>query len=270
MRSARPLPLYRPTHTDGIMAIVYFHALARLGLEGLVIAEPTAHFISLGSFGDATKVIDLDYCRAHDIPVMRREVGGGAVLLGPGQVFYNLVLRRDTDRIPRAIAAAYRQLSQAPIAVFDDLGVPVRYQPINDLVTATGRKIAGQGAGDIEDCFCYVGSVLNTFDVALMCRALKLPSETLRTQVLHAMDSNMTWLARELGHAVESETIAQRLSIRFADVVAPLEPAPLPDTVVTLAHELAQELTSEEILNLDAGRRYDKIKIREGVYIPLE
>lgn len=264
------LPIYRPSNTAGILPIVYFHALARLGLEGLIIIEPTTHFMSLGCFGDATKVIDLAYCRAHGIPVMRREVGGGAVLLGPGQVFYNLVLKRSGGRVPRAIDAAYRWLSQAPMAVFDDLGVPVRYAPVNDLITAAGRKIAGQGAGDIEDCFCYVGSILNAFDVALMCRALKFENEALRTRVAQTMDRNMTWIARERGAAADSEVIMERLSARFGEIVGPLVPMPLPPAVETLAQVLARELSSEESLLLDAGRAYEKIKIREGVYVTFD
>ena len=34
---------------------------------------------------------------------MRREVGGGAVLLDEGQVFYNLVLRRDNPLVPATV-----------------------------------------------------------------------------------------------------------------------------------------------------------------------
>lgn len=259
-----------PEPGEGILPIAYFHALARLGLEGLVIVEPAAHFMSLGPFGDATKVIDLAFCRRAGIPVMRREVGGGAVLLGPGQVFYNLVLRRDCAQVPRKIADAYRLLSQAPIGVYADLDIDVRYQPINDLLTRADKKIAGQGAGDIGDCFCFVGSILNRFDVALMARALRLDDPALRSRVALAMDAHMTWIERERGRAASTALIGERLSLRFAQVLN-REPValPLPPAVLALARELVAYFTGDDYLHVDAGRAHDAIKIREGVYLPL-
>lgn len=266
-----PLPLYTPEHRDGILPIAYFHALARLGFEGLVIVEPARHFMSIGAFGDATKVIDLAYCRDTGIPVMRREVGGGAVLLGPGQVFYNLVVRRDARRVPRKIEDAYRVLSQAPVGVYADVGITARYRPVNDLVTESEKKIAGQGAGDIGECFCFVGSILNRFDVALMARALRIDDEAVRARVRTAMDANMSWIERERGAPAAPELIAASLARRFGEIIPLATTAtPLPAAVMALARTLAHELTGADALQLDAGRAYDAVKIREGVYVSLK
>jgi len=88
------LALYLPDDRAGVLPITYFHALARLGLDGLVLVEPRQWFVSVGFFDDTEAAVDLQACRAQGLPVVRREIGGGPVLLGPGQVFYQLVLPR--------------------------------------------------------------------------------------------------------------------------------------------------------------------------------
>lgn len=262
-----PLSLYRPEDASGILSIAYFHAMARLGVEGLVVIEPSAHFVSAGYFDNVPAIIDLDWCRAQGIPVMRREVGGGPVLLGPGQVFYNLVVKRAHNRVPAIVDRAYRHLSRAPIATYAKFGVPVHYQPINDLVTASGRKIAGQGAADIDGCFCYVGSILCRFDVETMAHVLRAPDAGFRGRLHDQMDRNLTWLDRETGGAVDREQVATTLIADFRDLLGPLEEQLLPQAVVDLAHELALSLASEETLALEHRRRHEAIKIREGVYL---
>ena len=202
------MQLFEPPDNSGLLPIAYFHALARLGAEGLILIEPAQSFVSLGTFDDAATTVDRDYCRDHGIPVMRRETGGGMVLLGPGQVFYTLVLKRPHALVPSRVEEAYRHLSQAPVAVYRRFGVATRLRPINDIVTQTGRKIGGQGAGDIDGHFCFVGSILIDFDIDLMQRIVQLPDEGLRPALKAALEEGLTSLHTETGlrpsaHAVK-------------------------------------------------------------------
>lgn len=264
-----PLPLYHPVERHGILPITYFHALARLGYEGLIIVEPTDWFVSVGQFDNVPQIIDLAWCRANDIPVMRRAAGGGPVLLGPGQVFYNLVVKRKTRNLPASVADAYRFLSQAPIAAYRRLGLDVRLVPTNDLVTRADRKISGQGAADIEGSFCFIGNVMCEFDTGRMARVLKLKDAAVRAEVEAAMDEHLTWLARELATTPDPECINAALLQSFAELLGPVREQPLADDVLALAHELANALACDETLLLEQTRRHDAVKIREGVYVSL-
>lgn len=258
--------LFRPDPAPGILPILYFHAMARLGIEGLVLTEPLTPFISIGAFDNAPRIIDLAYCARAGLPVMRRETGGGPVLLAPGQVFYNLVVRRDRQRVPGVVAQAYRHLSAAPIAAYREFGIEARYRPINDLVTSAGRKIAGQGAADIDGHFCFVGSMLRYFDVDLMCAALRLPAPV-RARVRAVMDANMSWIERETGRRPDSGAVAQALARGFRALLGPLPEAPLPAEVLALARELEAEMSGPAALQLETRRRHPAVKIREGVYV---
>ncbi|MHB1585765.1 MAG: lipoyl protein ligase domain-containing protein [Acidiferrobacteraceae bacterium] len=258
--------LFRPSDTGGLRSITYLHAMAELAVEGLVLVEPATTFVSLGCFDDP-RTVDLAFCRTAGIPVMRRALGGGTVLLGPGQVFYQLVLKRDHPLVRGVVNDVFRRLSQAPMDAYRRLGVDVRYRPLTDLVTQEERKISGQGAGEINGHFCYAGAVLRDFDTDLMHRVLCAGSPHHRGRILQALNDNMTWLARELGHPVASDLVFEALYTSFTQLLGVMSEAPLPDPVVARARSLETELTSDDALSIDDPKPRHVLKIREGVGI---
>ncbi len=261
------MELFEPADNSGILPIAYFHALARLGGEGLILIEPARTFVSLGAFDDAASSLDQDYCREHDIPVMRRETGGGMVLLGPGQVFYTLVLRRPHAIVPSRVDEAYQHLSQAPIAVYRHFGIAARLRPINDIVTEQGRKIGGQGAGDINGCFCFVGSVLLDFDTDLMHRVVRLPDEDLRAPLKAGLDEGLTSIRAHTGMRPEPEAVKRALARAFAPLLGGLTPRPVPACLLAKAREVARELSDPRIVDSDETRPRPLFKVREGLYL---
>ena len=259
------LALYRPADVDGVLPITYFHALARLGLDGLVLVEPRERFVSVGFFDDTEAAVDLDACRARHLPVVRREVGGGPVLLGPGQVFYQLVLPRTHRVLPPRLDDVYRVLSGPVIEAYRRLGVEVSFRPVNDLVTTDGRKITGQGAADIGDRFCFVGAVLRHFDSALMASVLRVPDEKLRHQLRRTLEDNMSSILQVTGDEPATPTVLEVLATAFAELLGPLRPRPIPPEAHRLALRLAVDLQAPGWLHAPRTRRHDTIKIREGV-----
>lgn len=261
------MQLLEPSDNAGILPISYFHALARLGQEGLVLIEPKTPFISLGAFDDVATVLDSEYCRRRGLAVMRRETGGGMVLLGPGQVFYTLVLKRPHPGVPGRVDDAYAYLSAAPIATYHHFGIAARLRPINDIVTPEGRKIAGQGAGDINGHFCFVGSILIDFDTDLMHRIVKLPDESLRPPLKIALETHLTSIGRERGVRPSTETVKQALARAFAPLVGRLVPSEPSDRLLAETRNVATELQSEEALHGEERPPRRLFKVREGLYL---
>lgn len=261
------MQLLQPADNSGILPIAYFHALARLGEEGLILIEPARPFVSLGFFDDAATTVNRDYCEKQGIPVMRRETGGGMVLLGPGQVFYTLVIKRPHAPIPSRVDEAYAHLSQAPIRVYRDLGIRATLRPINDIVTDEGRKIAGQGAGDINGYFCFVGSILVDFDIELMHRIVRLPNEDLRAPLKSALTDHLTSITRETGARPSIEAVKRALAQAFAPLVGGLSEARAPQRLLSKAQEVATELTAPETVMSDETEPTALFKVREGLYL---
>src|SRR4030042_871551 len=99
----------------GQQSMLSFHALARMGIEALVIVSPQTPLVSIGYFQDVEQEVDLPYCKARSIPFMRREVGGGATYLDENQVFYQLIWKKDNPRFPKMIQEIFPWFSEAPI-----------------------------------------------------------------------------------------------------------------------------------------------------------
>ena len=94
------MKLYNLGHVPWLESQLIYHALPRLDMEGLILVAPAEPYVCIGYHQDVTQEVDLDYCQAHDIPVFRREVGGGAVYLDGNQLFYQVVLHKNNPLPP--------------------------------------------------------------------------------------------------------------------------------------------------------------------------
>ncbi|MBU0495756.1 MAG: lipoate--protein ligase family protein [Chloroflexi bacterium] len=261
--------LYDLGHVPWLHSQLVYHALPRLQREGLVILAPAQPYVCIGYHQDAAQEVNLAYCRTHYIPIFRREVGGGAVYLDGDQLFYQLVIYRDNPLIPRGGKDAFYRHFLAPVvAVYRQLGVDARYRPVNDIVTAEGRKISGNGAADMGDYTVLVGNLILDFDYDTMARVLKVPDEKYRDKVHATMRENLTTLRRELPVVPSYHELAGLLARQFAPLVGALEPAELDAAVYDMVDELAPRFTSDEWL-LKRGKRHAqrerRVRIAAGV-----
>jgi len=231
-----------------------YHAMPRVGVEGLVILAPAQPYVCIGRHQDPAQEIDLEACRERGLPVFRREVGGGAVYLDGAQIFFQIVLHRDSPAAAGDKEALYRRLLQPVAAADGDLGVPARYRPVNDVVTMDGRKVSGTGAAEIGDFVVLVGNLIEDFDYDTMVRVLRVPDEKFRDKVHRSMRENLTTLRRETGRSFTWDEMSGAMARRFAEALGPLEPAALPPEVRAEAARLAPVLTGSEWF-ARAGRR---------------
>ena len=58
-----------------------YHSLPRVGREGVILCSPATTYVCIGYFQDVEQEVDVEFCRQQNIPVFRREVGGGATYL---------------------------------------------------------------------------------------------------------------------------------------------------------------------------------------------
>ena len=246
-----------------------YHALPRLNMEGLVLLAPAEPYVCIGYHQDALLEVDLDYCREHDIPVFRREVGGGATFLDGRQLFFQLVIHKDNPLIPATKEECYRRFLEPVAQTYRDLGVQARYRPVNDIITAEGRKISGSGAAEIGEFFVMVGNLIQNFDYETMVRVLRVPDEKFRDKVHKSLYENLSTLRREVEREPSWQEMIDALVRNFDAVIGPLTPATLPPKVKDQVAELIATHTTEEWL-LKPGKRFQEkrqVKIATGVEI---
>jgi lipoate-protein ligase A len=128
--------------------------------------------------------VDVDYCRNHGIGLARRITGGGAIYLDPGQLGWELVIRRSTLGNANLTDLA-RMICEAAAAGLSRLGVDAAFRPRND-IEVDGRKIGGTGGFFDGDTLFYQGTVLVDMDPQVMVSALRIPQAKL---VKHDLDS---------------------------------------------------------------------------------
>ena len=58
-----------------------YHALGYIDQEALALVSPASPYVCIGYNQDAEQEVGLEYCEENNIPVLRREVGDGAVYL---------------------------------------------------------------------------------------------------------------------------------------------------------------------------------------------
>ena len=251
----------------GQQSMLIFHALARMGIEALIIVSPKSPLVSIGYFQDAEQEVDLQYCKESKIPFMRREVGGGATYLDENQIFYQLIWRKDNPKFPKAIHDIFPWFSEAPVETYRTFGIETEFRSVNDIITRKGRKIAGEGGGNIGECMVFVGGILLDFDYKAMSRILKVPDEKFRDKVYKTMEENLTTMKRELGTIPSRDEVVSVLKEKFEKVVGKLEAASLTPKIVEKMRELELWMTSEEFLVKKTPKIPTGVKIKEGVEV---
>jgi len=249
----------------GQQSMLIFHALARMGIEALILVSPQTPLVSIGYFQDAEQEVDLQACRNMGLPYMRREVGGGATYLDENQIFYQLIWRKDNPRFPKAIHEIFPWFSEAPVETYRAFGIRAEYRSVNDIVTQEGRKIAGEGGGNIGESMVFVGGILLDFDYKTMSKILKVPDEKFRDKVFKTMEENLTTMKRELGIIPSRQEILSVLKEQFEKRIGPLTPASLTQEILNEMKRLELWMTSEEFLFKKTPKLSKGVKIKEGV-----
>jgi lipoate-protein ligase A len=162
--------------------------------------------------------INLDYCREHGIGVARRITGGGAIYLDPGQLGWELAIRRSTLKIA-SLAEVAREICTAVADGIGTLGVAARYRPRND-IEVDGRKISGTGGFFDGDTLFYQGTVLVDLDPQHMVSALRVPQAKLKKRKLDSAAQRVVTLRELLGGKTPGlpqiqQALATALSRRF-------------------------------------------------------
>ncbi len=248
-----------------------YHALAYLGRESLVLVSPASPYVCIGYHQDVTHEIDVDFCRENNIPIFRREVGGGAVYLDGGQLFFHLILREDNPAIPPSKKAFYQKFLQPIVNVHHRLDIAAEYKPVNDIIV-NNRKISGTGVGEIGDCVVFVGNLILDFDYKMMSRVLKVPDEKFRDKVRKTIEDNLTTIRREMHDDQIARWDEAKLNALMAEefekVLGTFEHVQKDDALISKMKELGLKMIDDDWL-FRKGRHPSmrSVKIRSGVAV---
>lgn len=145
--------------------------------EVLRFWQPTGHFVVVGYANKVGSEVDLAFCEAEGIPILRRCTGGGTVLQGPGVLNYSLVLRIEEATTGAGIAATNDfVLRRHRSALTSLLQRPVQHEGHTDLAL-DGLKFSGNAQRRRKTHLLFHGCFLLSLDLGLVAKALRFPSQ---------------------------------------------------------------------------------------------
>ena len=159
----------------------------------LSLCRPSEAYVSIG-YHRSIEEIDREFCRAEGLPVLRRRIGGGPVLIDSDQLFFGLTL--PVGKAPAGVDRLYATLLEPAAAAFRALGLDARIDGMNDIAVGP-RKVSGTGAGQFDEGVVVVGNVILRFDHERMARVLALPGSAMRAECLRLMRRHVSSLEDE-------------------------------------------------------------------------
>ncbi|NOX36206.1 MAG: lipoate--protein ligase family protein [Calditrichaeota bacterium] len=241
------------------------HAMTPETPDTAILVSPQTPYVCVGFHQEVDREVDLEYCQAHQIPVTRREVGGGAVLLDANQIFTQWVFQ--PDHVPLKVVDRFRLHAEPIMATYRDFGVEANFRPIND-IHVSGKKIGGMGAAAIGNAEVVVSSLMLDFDTRTMARVLKVPNEKFRDKVFQGLENYMTTLKKELGQMPDRDEVKQHYVRHLEEVLQrPVEWGELTPGEKEVMAQLNARFATREWLYQKGGLVRGAVKIHSGVWV---
>ncbi len=241
----------------------------------IILTHPERPFVNIGYHQLMEKEIDVGYAREMGFDLVRRSLGGGAILDGPWEQDYFVVVHKRSPLHPPSIPGFYEGFLKPVIHTLCRYGLDARLRPPNDILV-NNRKISGNGAVTIDDVSILAGDILLELPIELMMHVIRVPSEKFRDKLADSMAQWLTSLETELGTLPNRDEIKRFLLEDFEEELGiHLEPGTVTSEEQSYLDEYLQERKSETWI-FGKDYRYKQLtsiehvrstKVREGVTV---
>ncbi len=210
--------IIRPTAADPEMHMALDEVITDRVASGE--APPTLRFwewtqssVVIGRFQSVRDEVNMSAADRHDVNVVRRSTGGGAMFTEPGDVItYSLSLPErhvDSD----SITASYRELEDWSLTALNDLGVPAEHKPVNDIVYEH-RKIGGSAQARWSGAVLHHTMMAYDMDIPKMLKVLRIGEEKLSDKAIESVEKRVGPI--KTIQDVPRETVVNRMIDTFA------------------------------------------------------
>jgi len=236
--------------------------------DTVILCSPASPYLCIGYHQVLESVLDTEVCKALNLPIMRRFLGGGATFLDRNQIFYQCIFHH--SRVPWKADKVYQMMLDAPVMVLNRIGLRGRLRAVNE-VEANSLRIAGIGGGRVGDAMVVVGNLLFDFDYSLMSSVWKVPDKPFRNLAHETMEERVGTL-NKLGCDHTLESLESHLAEAFAESLErPLREQQLKSEEIQAGRNTASDLASSEFLSLHhpigSVKPMKSLKISADVFI---
>ncbi len=232
----------------------------------LVITRPDSPYICIGMHQQFDGEINQDFCQQNDIPVIRRQVGGGTVLLDANQLFFQFVFPK--SKAPNQANKLYPFLLNPVLQTYHHFGIPATLKSLND-IQVSGKKIGGTGAATINNATVLVGSFMYEFDHHLMSQCIRSPSDNFTFNFENIMRENITGINTVLQNPPSMDELTEIFLSKLEQLLpCHIKIDNLAKQEVEAIAQAQHELCDEEWLHGEDSKLLENgVKISSGVYL---
>jgi lipoate-protein ligase A len=174
------------------------------------------HCALVGRYQHLAAEVDLDACAELGVAVNRRPTGGGAIIMGAGQLGVAFVTAAPAAERPRQLL---ERCSAGIVAGLAKIGLTATFRGKNDL-QIDGRKVAGLGLYlDGSGGLLFHASVLADLDVPTMLRVLRIPAARLGEAAVAAVHQRITTVSRETREPWDGARLRQVVQLGFTEAL---------------------------------------------------
>lgn len=162
--------------------------------------------IIVGKHQNALAEINLDYVREHDIKVVRRLSGGGAVYHDMGNL--NFTFTRTSDQENDLVD--FKRYTQPIIAVLQEMGVNAEFSGRNDIMIE-GKKFSGNAEHVFKNKVMHHGTLLFSSNMPNISGALKINPLKYKDRAVKSVPKRVTNIQDHLPEKMTVEEFADRI-----------------------------------------------------------
>lgn len=162
--------------------------------------------IIVGKHQNALAEINLDYVKEHDIKVVRRLSGGGAVYHDMGNL--NFTFTRSSDQENDLVD--FKRYTQPIIAVLQEMGVNAEFSGRNDIMIE-GKKFSGNAEHVFKNKVMHHGTLLFSSNMPNISGALKINPLKYKDRAVKSIPKRVTNIQDHLPEQMTVEEFADRI-----------------------------------------------------------
>lgn len=192
-------------------------AIARLLDEGH--SPPTLRLrrvhpaVFVGVHQNTWTEVNVEYCRANNIQIVRRMNGGGAVYHEMGSFCFSAFFPR--EMFAQTDQEIYQLFAEPVIRTCADYGLAAAFGGRNDILIGN-RKIYGSAQFSWYSAFVQSGTFLVNMNFEAMERSLTPHTLKFAGKSASTISERVTSLSREVGQVIDPQEVMQRFAAHFS------------------------------------------------------